>query len=397
MQFNYSDKQEALNMQKVLFTILITVLLTVSCSSKNKKSKSAKFKPAKIVKIAQVGTFKKLWSQKLNGGKKSYGYRLIPFVDRNTIYVASVDGKVIALDSETGKSKWSVELGQELSAGPGVGSKTLMVGTPEGQVIALDKTTGNQMWSKKVSSEILTPPVIDNQVAVVRAQDGKVFALDSLSGSRLWLFDTNIPNLTLRGNSEPVVKAGRAYIGFDNGKVAAIKLSSGDVIWLQNVVDTKGKTELARIVDIDGDMALIATDLYLSSAVGKTISVATESGRVMWAKDIGSAAGVTASRSNLFVIDNQSNVHALDRADGTEEWSTSEYTNRALTKPAFYLGDVVVGDLEGYLHVIDGTNGNTIARTRVGKRDFYSQPIVSGSMLIAYNKDGTLTVLEYTR
>lgn len=388
-------------MQRILILIVITLtlLFNVSCSLfKNRgNDKKKKFEPAKIEKIVQQGKFTKLWTQKLTGGKKSYGYKLVPFIDNKNVFVAGLKGEVTKLNTETGEVVWSVDLSMELSAGPGVGSDILIVGSPEGEVIALDKKDGKQLWTVTLSSEILSPPVIDNQIAIIRAQDGRVYALNSKNGEREWLFDTNIPNLTLRGNSKPVVKAGRIYIGFDNGKVAAIKQETGDVIWLQNVVESKGKTELARIVDIDGDMALIATDLYLSSAVGKTIAVATESGRVMWSKDKGSAAGVTASRSKLFIIDNESNVRALNRSDGTEIWKTTIYKNRLLTKPVFYLGDILVGDLEGYIHVLDGNDGTTIARTQMGKSSFYTQPVGSGSILIAYNKDGTLTAFEYTR
>ncbi len=384
-------------MKRVLFLITLSLLINVSCSSDKKKSKKEQFEPVKLQEIVEQGQFKRLWTKKLPDSKKSYGYKLIPFVDNKNVYVASQNGDVMMFDLETGSQKWSVDLDQELSAGPGVGVNALLLGTPEGEVIALSKNDGSLLWKVKVSSEILSPPVIDNQLAIVRAQDGRVYALDTRNGDRKWLFDTNIPNLTLRGNSTPIVRAGRVYIGFDNGKVAAIKQESGDVIWLQNVVDSKGKTELARIVDIDGDMALISTDLYLSSAVGKTIAVATESGRVMWSKDLGSAAGVSASRNHLYIVDKDSNVRALNRTDGTEEWKTTGYKNRLLNKPIFYLGDIIISDLEGYVHVLDGENGNTIARTRMGKSSFYSNPVGSGSILLAYNKDGTLTAFEYSR
>jgi len=384
-------------MQRLLIAIILPLILTTSCSIFKGNDKKKKFEPATLEKIVQQGKFEKLWSKKFDGGKKSYGYKLVPHIDSNHVYVASLKGIVTKLDIETGDKVWSVDLDAELSAGPGVGSSILVLGTPEGYAIALDKEDGKQLWTAKLSSEILSPPVIDNELAIIRSQDGRVYALDSKNGERKWLFDTNIPNLTLRGNSTPVVKAGRIYIGFDNGKVAAIKQESGDVIWLQNVVDSNGKTELARIVDIDGDMALVATDLYLSSAVGKTMAVATESGRIMWSKDYGSAAGVTASRTKLFIIDSDSNVRALKRTNGDEEWKTTGFKNRLLTKPVFYLGDVVVGDLEGYIHVLDGDSGNVIARTRVGKSGFYTQPVVSGSIIIAYNKDGDLSAFEFSR
>lgn len=383
-------------MQRIIIITLLVISLILSAScSKNKKKK--KFEPVEIQDIVQVGQFKKIWTKKLDGSDKSFGYKLIPFVDNKDMFVASQNGNIVKLEADTGNQIWSKNLDVELSAGPGVGTDILLLGTPEGSVFALSKDTGEQLWSVKLSSEILSPPVIDNQIAIVRAQDGRVYALSTETGERKWLFDTNIPNLTLRGNSKPILKAGRVYIGFDNGKVAAIKQESGEVIWLQNVVDSKGKTELARIVDIDGDMALISTDLYLSSAVGKTIAVATESGRVIWSVDKGSAVGVTASRNNLYIRDLKSNIHALSRSSGTEEWKTTEYNYRLLTRPTFYLGDLVVGDLDGYIHILDGEDGHTLARTRMGKSNFFSAPLNTGSMLIAYNKDGTLTAFEYSR
>lgn len=384
-------------MQRILLLITLSLLINVSCSSDKNKKKKEKFEPVKLLDITAKGQFKTLWSKKFDSSDKSYGYKLIPFIDNTNVFVASQNGNVSKLDKESGNQVWSVDLDQELSAGPGVGNSIILLGTPEGSVIALNKESGTQLWKVRLSSEILSPPIISNQLAIVRAQDGRVYGLSTEDGERKWLFDTNIPNLTLRGNSTPVVKAGRVYIGFDNGKVAAIKQESGDVIWLQNVIETKGKTEVERIVDIDGDMSLISTDLYLSSAIGKTIAVATESGRVLWSQDIGSAAGVSASRNYLYVIGSDSNAHALNRTDGTEEWKTSSYKNRLLTKPIFYLGDVITTDLEGYVHVLDGETGETIARKRMGKSSFYSHPIGSGTTLYAYNKDGTLTAFEYSR
>jgi len=381
-------------MQRIIILFLISLVFITSCKN-NKKEK--KYEPIEIVDVVQQGQFKTLWTKEIDDGEKAYGYQLIPNFDDADVYIAGQEGTVIKLNATSGAQDWTLNLGRELSAGPGVGNDILVVGTPEGSVIALDKSNGSQLWDVRLSSEILSPPIVDNDQVIVRAQDGRVYALDASNGKRNWLFDTNIPGLTLRGNSKPVVKAGRVYIGFDNGKVAAIKQESGDVIWSQNVIETDGKTELARIVDIDGDMALIATDLYLSSAIGKTIAVATESGRVMWEADNGSAKGVTASRNNLYLLDLESNVYALNRTTGSEEWNTTEFKYRNTTKPVFYLGDVIVGDYEGYIHVLNGENGETLARARMGKSEFYSHPVGNGSMLIAYNKDGTITAFEYSR
>ena len=142
-------------MQKLLLLLSFTLLFSVSCS-KNKKSNKKKFEPAKITKITQQGQFKKLWTYKLDGSKKSYGYKLIPYIDNQDVYIASQSGQIVMLDLETGTKKWSINLDKELSAGPGVGEDKLIVGSPEGAVVALNKNDGSFAWEAKLSSEILS-------------------------------------------------------------------------------------------------------------------------------------------------------------------------------------------------------------------------------------------------
>ncbi|MGJ8663934.1 MAG: PQQ-binding-like beta-propeller repeat protein, partial [Marinicella sp.] len=186
-------------------------------------------------------------------------------------------------------------------------------------------------------------------------------------------------------------------IGFDNGKVAALNILDGSVLWQQNVINSQGKTEIDRIADIDGDIDVVATDLYISSAADKTMSVATESGRPLWSQNIGSVTGVTVSRRSLYLSDNQSVVHQLNRTDGSRGWTQDQLLNRNITKPSFYLGDLVVGDFEGYVHILDGVTGDIINRTRVGDQSFYHAPVVIGDVIYAYNYDGTLTSLQFTK
>ncbi len=127
------------------------------------------------------------------------------------------------------------------------------------------------------------------------------------------------------------------------------------------------------------------------------MSVATESGRSLWSQNIGSVTGVTVSRRSLYLSDNQSVVHQLNRTDGSRGWTQEQLLNRNLTKPSFYLGDLVVGDYEGYVHILDGVSGEIINRTRVGKSYFYHAPVVVGDVIYAYNYDGTLSALQFNK
>ncbi len=374
------------------FPIYFLLLLLVACG--NNKDE---IKPNELVDLTQQGTLKTLWKRNLQSSERAYGYKLIPAEKNGNLYVATQQGKVLSMDAKTGVTGWQTDLDIEVSAGPGVGDTILVLGGPEGQVVALDIDSGTEIWRTSVTSEVLSPPVIDRNKVVVRTQDGRIYGFSIQTGKREWSFDTNIPNLTLRGNSTPVAKGGRIYVGFDNGRMAALNIIDGSVLWQQNVINSQGKTEIDRIADIDGDIDVIATDLYLSSAADKTMSIATESGRPLWSQNIGSVTGVTVSRRSLYLTDNQSTVHQLNRTDGSKGWSQDELLNRNLTKPSFYLGDLVIGDFEGYVHFIDGVNGDVINRIRVGDDQFYHAPVVVGDIIYTYNHDGTLAALQFNK
>ncbi|MCX7553621.1 outer membrane protein assembly factor BamB [Marinicella sp. S1101] len=374
------------------FPIYLLLLLLVACS--NKKDE---VKPNELVDLPETGSIKTLWKLNLESSERAYGYKLIPAEKNGALLLATQQGEVYSLDAKTGVTNWQTNIAAEISAGPGVGDTILVLGGPEGQVVALDIDTGTEIWRTNVTSEVLSPPVIDRNKVVVRTQDGRIYGFSIQTGQREWSFDTNIPNLTLRGNSTPIAKGGRVYVGFDNGRVAALNIMDGSVLWQQNVINSQGKTEIDRIADIDGDIGVIATDLYLSSAADKTMSVATESGRALWSQNIGSVTGVTVSRRSLFLTDNQSVVHQLNRTDGSKGWSQDALLNRELTKPSFYLGDLLVGDFEGYVHILDGVTGEVINRVRVGDDRFYHAPVVVGDVIYTYNHDGTVVAMQYSK
>jgi len=374
---------------KLLLLSLILAALVSGCNKKNA------YKPQELEKIAQQGRFETVWQAKLPAADKAYGYKLVPVVEDGELFVAAQNGLVEKRDAGNGKRFWKAETGVELSAGPGYGDGLVAVAGSEGDVVVLDAESGHETWRKRLGSEILAPPVIADGVLIVRLHDGHVHAFDAKTGQRRWVFDTTIPNLTLRGNSTPLAWAGRVYIGFDNGKVAAIRLSDGNVVWMRTVVENKGKTELERIVDIDGDMALVATELYLSSAGDKTLSVATESGNVLWSRDLGSATGVAVSRTHLYLSDMDSVLHALNRDTGADIWQRDGYANRQLTRPTYYSGQLLVGDLEGWLHVFNATDGQPLARKKFGSKAYYWAPVVAADMIYLYNKDGSLSAVRY--
>jgi outer membrane protein assembly factor BamB len=306
------------------------------------------------------------------------------------IYVADYKGEISAVDAATGKRLWHFKTDLPFSGGPGVSEALALVGTQDGEVHAFLRDTGTPAWIARVSSEVLAAPVESEGIVVVRCIDGRAFGLDARNGRRIWVYDRSVPLLTLRGNSVPLVRAGTVYMGYDGGELVALRLDDGSLQWEQDVATDEGRTELDRLADLDGQMVYVASDLLVSSFKNRMASMAADSGRLLWFKDISSASGVAVDRTNMALTDTTSHVWLMDRRNGSALWKQDQLENRGVTRPAIYGNFVVAGDFEGYLHWMNLDDGNFAARVKAGGKGLTDGPLVIGDMLVVYTNKGEL-------
>lgn len=346
--------------------------------------------PAKLVDFEATLKVGKVWSTDVGKGLDRAGRQIRPAYSSGSLYVADYKGLLTAIDAENGRKKWEIKTELPFTGGPGLSGNLLLMGTENGEVFAFDASTGTQLWSATVTSEVLSAPAVADGIVVVRCIDGRVFGLDEDTGQRLWIYDHSVPLLTLRGNSPLLLRAGVVFIGYDGGSVVALKLVDGVKMWEQTLVTAEGRTELERLSDIDGQMVFIASDLLVSSYKKRLASLAADSGRLLWFKDISSATGVSVDRINLTLSDKEGNLWLLDRRNGAESWKLDLLRNRGLTRPVFYGSFIAVGDAEGYLHWVRIDNGQFAAREKVGGDGFAGPPMVVGNTLYVMTRKGSL-------
>ena len=313
-----------------------------------------------------------------------------PRYSSGSLFAADYKGKLVAIDAANGKKQWELKTEQPFSGGPGVDEDNIYMGTIDGRVIAYERASGTELWNAQVSSEVLIPPESADGVVVVRCIDGRVFGLDSVSGRRVWIYDHSVPLLTMRGNANLLVRAGIAYIGYDDGSVASLRVDDGTLVWNQTIVSPEGRTELERLADIGTQMVIVASDLIVSSFKNRVVSLAADSGRLLWFKEISSATGIQVDRTNLAVSGANGDLWMLDRRNGSTQWKLDQMSNRGLARPAFYGNFVVVGDKEGYLHWLDTDIGSFVARIRAGKKGFAAAPMTVGTTLYVLTHGGDL-------
>jgi len=347
-------------------------------------------KPNPLPTITQKVSVERVWTFDAGGGDHS-GLR--PALGAGAAYVASPGGRVAAVALDTGSQQWRTELDVAISGGVGTGEGLVMVGGLDGEVVALDRRDGAEVWRATVDSEVLAPPKATAGVAVVRTIDGGVTGLSTTSGEPQWNLQRDEPSLTLRGSSPPLLDQGVAVLGYSDGKLAAVNLSNGATLWEVAVARPSGTNEVERMIDVDATPMLAGNVLYAVAFQGSVTAYALGANRIMWRRDLSSHADFAADTDYIYVSDALGRVHALDRSTGEEKWVQEQLLRRRLSGPAVAGGYVVVGDYEGYLHVMDKSDGRL-----VGRRDFgegiSAQPLVRGTRILVMTRDGELSAVS---
>jgi outer membrane protein assembly factor BamB len=376
---------------KKFLAALAALALLAACSD----SKKGQEPPAELVDIKSQLVIKREWSESLSGKADHLRLALRPEVVDGVVYAGGHKGEVVALNAETGQRLWKVNTKMALSAGPGVGDGVVVFGSSDGNVVVLDAATGAERWRHAVSSEVLARPLVAAGMAIVRTVDGRLQSLSLTDASQKWVVQEAVPALSLRGTA-PAVLVGEATIaGFDNGRVLAVDLKSGETLWNTLVSPPQGRTELERLVDLDSDIQAAGDDVFVVGFQGRAAMLARESGQIWWAKDISSYRGFGMDDDNLYITNANGGVVAFKRRDGGPVWEQlTALRLRGLTAPQVDGGAVVVGDFEGYLHWLDKGTGEIIGRVKTGGNRITNAPVVAGGMVYVQTDTGKLVAYK---
>jgi outer membrane protein assembly factor BamB len=378
-----------------LLPLALAASLVIAGCSKDKDVEP----PAKLVVFPQKLPVKELWGDKVGGGKKQVKLRLGlgPAYDDGLVFAASDRGELVAVNLETGRQVWVKKFKKmQFSAGPSAGAGLVVVGSTKGWVIALQGASGKELWRTRVNSELLSAPAISEKMVVMRSVDGRLHGFDVSDGKEQWSVEQQVPRLSLRGTAIPVIAKEVAVSGFDNGKVMAVSLTTGDTVWDTALATPHGRTELDRLVDVDSAVSIVGDNVFAAGFQGRTAMIALDSGQIWWAHDMSSYRGLAADEENLFVTESDGTVVALRQRDGSEVWRNDKLKRRGLSTPAVTSTAIAVADFQGYLHWLDKQTGELVARERIAKFRVSSPPIAVKDTVVVLTDSGKLAAYRAT-
>jgi outer membrane protein assembly factor BamB len=294
-----------------------------------------------------------LWSAKLEGDAS---FEFYPGIIGEEAYAASSDGSLAKFDLKSGKAIWKMNTGEKLSGGVGVGINEITVGTSTGLLVAYD-LNGKLLWKTRLSSQILSAPTIHEGLVIVRTADNLIHGVKVKDGVKKWTFSRVGPPLSLRSSVGVVASDGVIYAGFPGGKLAAIREDNGSLLWEITVAQPKGVTEIERASD--------GLNIYTVAYQGKISAVDRVNARTLWSRDISSYTGIHIDGARIYLSHTGGAIYSLALESGKTYWRQGDLLNRKLTTPLGMDDYVAVGDLEGYIHILDKETGAFLGRIQL--------------------------------
>jgi len=370
------------------FWLLLATGLLSACGGEVDNSEP----PAELTTIDEQITLSLLWRVDTLASANSAAYRMRPLILDDRVYSIDTSGLINEIDISSGRKNW--KYATEIAAITGLsGNREKIFATSKDGAVAAYRLLEDglsPLWQTNVGSEIRATPVVDGSQVFVRSVDGKLHSLSSEDGSVQWVVSRRVPALSLTGNSEPLVTEQLVFSGFDDGSLIAYNRENGKTVWEATISLPTGRTEVERLVDLDGRFVLRDGVIYVTSFQGKLAAIQAASGELLWAREFSSYQAIAIDQNALYLSDDNSHLWSVDRRTGTALWKQDVLNARKITAPTIFKDKLVVADLDGYLHWFNKEDGSLIGRIRATNGRSYVQPQAWQDSVLTLDKYGLL-------
>ncbi|MDO4223827.1 MAG: PQQ-binding-like beta-propeller repeat protein [Acinetobacter sp.] len=385
-----------INKKLTVIALALTSVLAVGCASKNKaivaETKPLPLQKLEHVQIALHEVASYSTSSYKNDDRLGLRMQSLAGVD----YIVDRKGEVSAYQ---GKQRvWQNRVSKKgLTAGVEVKNGAVIVANADGQIFALNQQTGEVRWTAQIASAVLTPSLIVNTTVVTLSNDGTVYGHSLESGQKLWAYKLADVEFSLRGQAKPIALDQRqVLVASSSGQVYVLDSLTGLVATQFRAAESSGRSQINRLIDVDGEPIYLPAEqaLITTGFQGQLARTNLVTQRQEWLVDISSSQSpATDGKERVFVSASNGKLAAYHLATGRELWVNEQLLRRKLSNPVWFNGVLVVGDLDGILHIINAETGEFIGRAKA--KGAIKNLTVDGDKLIVSSSSGDISVWKF--
>lgn len=343
---------------------------------------SDKPKPAPLETLSGTSSsVRAAWSAK--GDSINFPLSIAAVGDR--FVVASSDGVVRALAAADGRELWRGDAGVKPFAGVGSDGRFAALISRDNDLVVMD--AGRAAWRKPLPTPAITAPLVAGERVFVITVDRQVLAFDALDGRRIWDFRRPGDALTLAKSGALLAYKDTLVVG-QGARLVGVDPLKGTLRWEASIATPRGTNEVERLADLVGP-AVRQGELICARAFQSAVGcVNAERASAAWSRNIGGMNGVGADDQVVVAGDASDRLTAWRLANGDLAWSGDQFLNRKLTEPVLLAKQVLLGDFEGYVHVVDRETGKTRARLSTDGSPVLTLKLLGDTVLAATKSGG---------
>ena len=360
-----------------LSAVLVAGVLSLAgCASKSERPKPAELGPVP----ALIGV-KQAWSARV--GPVDFGLQTA--VVGTQVVVASGDGTVAGIDAQTGRDLWRTSVGAPVSAGVGSDGRTSAVVTRGNDLVALRE--GKEAWRQRLPAQVLTAPLVAGERVFVLAADRSVLAFDGATGRRLWTQSRRGEALVLR-QPGALMAFGDTLVAGLSSRLVGMNPADGSVRWEAPIATPRGTNEVERLADIVQGVARSGDTLCARAFQAGVGCVNAQRGTVLWSQSANGATGLSGDDRAVFGAESDGRIRAWERATGKVLWTSERLRWRQLSAPLALGRSVIVGDGNGFVHLMSREDGSPLNRLATDGSAIFATPAVAGQTLVVTTRAG---------
>ncbi len=308
--------------------------------------------------------------------------RMTPAIAEGVVYIGGEDGRLYALDADTGEPRWRFDAGGSVVSTPAVQDDRLYFGSLDNNFYALDAATGDPVWQFETAGQVYSSPALNDDVLYFGSRDRNAYAL-SVTGELLWQTEAG-------GElwSSPAVAEGLVVIGGTDGLLYAFDTDDGSTTWTADVGSTRATPAIHGGV------------VFVGGGANRLSAIDLQTGDILATAEFGSG-GVEASAAvtpdGIYLIAMDGTLARFEFSYEESELSLVWDVNiggPAYSSPSYADGVVyVVTEAGGLLYAFDAVTGSELWRYVTGAQGDWrsSSPVlIEGVLYLASNTEGML-------
>lgn len=359
----------------------LALLLSACSSTPDKPAPTAlsEFKPALTVT--------KAWATQLS----PVAAPLTAHISQEQVAVVGTNGLVTVLNADTGAEIWRLALNTQVAAGIGSDGTRLAVITKSNELMALSK--GQVLWKVKLPALALTAPFVAGGRVFALTADRTVTAFDGGSGQVLWRQQRSGDALVLKQAGILTSFQDNLLVGL-SGRLVALNPANGVSKWEVTIGSSRGTNEVERLVDLVAGVSRVNNTVCARAFQTSVTCVDALKGSNLWTRAAQGHVGLAGTESAVFGTESDGKVNAWNRSNGQVLWQSEALRFRGLTAPVAAAGQLLIGDDLGWVHWLNASNGQTVARLQIDASGIAMPLLRSGKTWVVVTKNGLVQALR---